>query len=133
MLPIGLRYFELKEFKCREGREYPDPTDTYSRGINPLLLAFCDELRHRCGFALHVNSGYRNPEYNAKIGGEKNSYHMLGCAADLSVAQYNEEDFQKMYKLAKEMFPPGLGYYPQKKFIHIDVRSGYDHLARWIL
>lgn len=133
MQVINLRYFSLEEFKCKEGQAFPDLNDIYSKGMSPLLLAMCDELRHRCGFALHVNSGYRNPEYNKKIGGEKNSFHMQGCAADLTPVPFNKENFQKMYKLAQQMFPPGLGYYPNNGFIHIDVRSGWDHLARWVL
>jgi len=33
---------------------------------------------------VHVNSGWRPREYNAKIGGAKNSYHVVGRAIDLA-------------------------------------------------
>jgi len=33
---------------------------------------------------LHINSGYRGPELNAKIGGSKTSAHMEGRAADFT-------------------------------------------------
>ena len=36
---------------------------------------------------LHINSGYRGPELNAKIGGAKTSAHMEGRAADFTCNQ----------------------------------------------
>ena len=32
-----------------------------------------------------INSGYRSPEVNKKVGGAPNSNHMTGCAADIKV------------------------------------------------
>ncbi|MDR3126298.1 MAG: hypothetical protein LBT92_01545 [Rickettsiales bacterium] len=34
--------------------------------------------------AVIVNRGYRDPEYNAKVGGQKTSPHLAGQAVDLS-------------------------------------------------
>lgn len=41
------------------------------------------QLRDTLGEPLSVNSGYRNPAYNASIGGAEWSRHMYGDAADL--------------------------------------------------
>ena len=49
--------------------------------------------------AIHVNSGYRNPEYNASVDGAKNSQHMLGCAADIQPA--NPSCFSRLVQVLK--------------------------------
>ncbi len=40
-------------------------------------------IRDETGGALNVNSGYRNPAYNASVGGATYSRHMYGDAADV--------------------------------------------------
>ena len=35
---------------------------------------------------IRINSGYRSPQLNQKIGGAANSNHLTGCAADIKVA-----------------------------------------------
>ena len=34
---------------------------------------------------IEINSGYRSPEVNRKVGGAPNSNHLTGCAADIRV------------------------------------------------
>ena len=41
---------------------------------------------------LYINSGYRNTEVNAKVGGVKNSFHTLGAAVDISIRNLNAHD-----------------------------------------
>ena len=38
------------------------------------------------GVPIIINSGYRSPQLNRKIGGAPNSNHMTGCAADIRVS-----------------------------------------------
>jgi hypothetical protein len=40
-------------------------------------------LRNKIGKPIIINSGYRSPELNARIGGAQNSDHMRGEAADI--------------------------------------------------
>lgn len=62
----------------------------YSRGNGDLI--FRGEVIHRLerlravfGRAVIVNSGYRDPRYNARVGGARRSQHMYGAAADIVV------------------------------------------------
>lgn len=51
------------------------------------LLSLCsalDYIRVLFHHPIIVNSGYRSPEHNAKIGGVSTSYHLSGSAADIT-------------------------------------------------
>jgi zinc D-Ala-D-Ala carboxypeptidase len=49
------------------------------------LANFLEEVRKVLGKPVMINSAYRGPEVNAKVGGSKASQHMVGCAADIRV------------------------------------------------
>ena len=42
-------------------------------------------MRSRAGRPILINSGYRSPQLNKKIGGVPTSNHLTGCAADIRV------------------------------------------------
>jgi hypothetical protein len=42
-------------------------------------------LRERSGGPVRINSGYRSPQLNKKVGGAPTSNHLTGCAADIRV------------------------------------------------
>ena len=57
------------------------------------LCGWLEELRKRYNAKygvgeepIRINSGYRSPQLNRKIGGAANSNHLTGCAADIKVA-----------------------------------------------
>ena len=50
------------------------------------LCGWLEELRKRSGTPIRINSGYRSPQLNRKIGGAATSNHLTGCAADIKVA-----------------------------------------------
>ena len=54
------------------------------------LRALCDNVlqpvRDHFGKPVRVNSGYRHPDVNAKVGGSKTSDHCKGMAADIEIA-----------------------------------------------
>ena len=70
-----------------------------------------------------VISGYRTPQTNARLrkrgkGAAKNSYHMQGMAVDIRLPGYKTAVLrQAAYKLKGG----GVGYYPHKRFVHVDV------------
>lgn len=54
--------------------------------IVPDFLDLLEELRMRVGFALPINSGYRSPEWNVRVGHSgEDGPHTTGKAADIRV------------------------------------------------
>ena len=49
------------------------------------LCGWLEALRERAGTPIIINSGYRSPQLNKKIGGVANSNHTTGCASDIRV------------------------------------------------
>ena len=47
-----------------------------------------ESVRALLGNPIHVNSGYRSPALNARVGGAPNSRHMTGLAADILCPQF---------------------------------------------
>jgi len=59
------------------------PDEPALAGLKALCAAVLDPLRDGTGAAIKVNSGYRGPQLNARIGGAKKSQHLEGKAADI--------------------------------------------------
>ncbi|PXF60098.1 MAG: peptidase M15 [Deltaproteobacteria bacterium] len=96
--------------------------------INQRLVDALQELRDLTGEPVRISSGYRCPEHNQAIGGATRSQHLLGTAADIVVIGMTPAE---MYRLAEDVEAfrnGGIGVYPDKGFIHVDVRDGR---ARW--
>ena len=53
------------------------------------LRVLCEEvlqpIREHYGMGVKVNSGFRHPDVNAKVGGSKTSDHCKGMAADIEI------------------------------------------------
>jgi len=107
----ALRYFKLSEFDC--------PGDEGSgNNMCPIFLQKLDNARHKAKIGFRINSGYRNPTHNTKVGGVKNSSHMnIPCnAADIHVKD-SRARFLILVSLMSEGFTRfGIG----KNFIHVD-------------
>ena len=54
------------------------------------LCQWLEVLRERSGGTVRINSGYRSPQLNRKIGGATNSNHLTGCAADIRVTGFEQ-------------------------------------------
>ena len=59
------------------------------------LCVWLEVLRARAGGTIRINSGYRSPQLNKKIGGVPTSNHLTGCAADIRV-----EDMEQLIRYA---------------------------------
>ena len=47
------------------------------------LCVWLEVLRNKVGHPIVINSGYRSPQLNRKVGGAANSNHLTGCAVDI--------------------------------------------------
>ena len=110
-------HFRVREFACRDG------TDEVK--IDPALVELLEQIRCAAGGAVTVNSGYRTPDYNARVGGARYSQHVQGTAADITVAGVSPLLAGQMaeYYLGSR---GGIGVY--QTFTHVDTRAGR---ARW--
>ena len=73
--------------------------------LNNLVLLvnnILDPLRELYGKQIHVNSGYRSPIVNRKIGGAINSQHIFGQAADITGD--SPEENEKLFNLIVNNF-----------------------------
>ena len=103
---------------------WPDfsPAEIACRGtgklrINEDALDKLQGLRTTLGKPMIVNSGYRSPEHNKRVGGAAQSMHLEGKAFDISMANHDPASFIAAARAAGFM---GIGTYPRSNFIHID-------------
>lgn len=78
-------------------------------------------LHSKFGKQLTINSAYRPPAYNASVGGATNSYHMKGHALDVTWNGFNSSQMEEFIVMAKACGFTGIGRYPHKSFVHIDI------------
>lgn len=118
--------FSFDEFACRSGAKFS------SEAIeNILVLAQQLEVIREAagGVSIKVNSGYRSPAHNKKIGGAKNSQHTKGKAADIVISGMKpSETADLIERLIDEgkILEGGVGRYA--RFTHYDIRGVK---ARW--
>ena len=72
-----------------------------------------------------IHSGYRCKDYNARVGGTRNSQHVNALAADISIKGIEPK---LIYKFLSETFPNNFGFGLYKDFVHMDARH---KKARW--
>ena len=91
--------------------------------IQPRALDALQDVRGRLGVPMVINSGYRSPRYNERIGGATRSKHVQGIAFDVSMT--NQPDVKRFYRLALAAGFRGFGFYPpgEGEFMHIDLRT----------
>lgn len=81
------------------------------------------KVTERMGKTLTLNSAYRSPEYNARIGGASSSKHMSGLAVDVSMSGLSDDDIRQFIRIASQEGFLGIAYYPGNNFTHIDLGS----------
>lgn len=117
--------FYLDEFMCR------DKSDVSLEVFNNILKLAeqMQIIRDFVGESITINSAYRSPSYNKKIGGAKHSQHKLGKACDFTVkgfTPYEVADVMENLMQDGTIINGGLGEYDT--FTHYDVRN---KPARW--
>lgn len=99
--------------------------------IAPGLFDLVAALRERLetSAVVQVISGYRSPATNASLharsgGVASHSLHMSGQATDLRIAGV---DLTRLRDAAWALQGGGVGFYPQSRFVHVDV----GRVRRW--
>ena len=107
-------HFKVREFACGDGSD--------AILVAPRLVMVLESIRTHFGSAVVINSGYRTPQYNAKVGGVTDSQHCYGTAADIVVRGKTPA---QVAAYARQLMPDwgGVGVYAKKGFTHIDVRE----------
>lgn len=124
LIPAGIHWpdeethFNLAEFRCRCGH------CTFST-VAQRLIVVLEAIRQKTG-PLHIASGIRCKEHNARIGGAARSKHVpefnngIGIAADVVARNKSPEDLAILG--ARELGNDGgIGVY--SGWVHFDVRS----------
>lgn len=107
-------HFTGTEMACKDGtKEY-----MYA----PELMRVLENIREHFNKPVIINSGYRTPEWNTKVRGAKNSYHMKGMAADIVVKGVSTK---QVAEYANEIMKNHGGVIRYTNFVHVDVREGY--------
>ena len=104
--------FKVSEFACRDGSD--------AVLVAPRLVMVLQTIRDHFGAAVTINSGYRTPQYNTKVGGVTDSQHCYGTAADIVVKGQKPA---AVAAYARKIMPDwgGVGVYDS--FTHIDIRE----------
>ena len=100
------RNFSLEEFVKSETAKKYNIDNTPPQNVINNIVSLCgvlQNIRDKYGKPININSGYRCPKLNSKVGGSKTSQHMNGSAADISVGsvKQNKELFDFIVKMAK--------------------------------
>jgi uncharacterized protein YcbK (DUF882 family) len=100
--------FTAREFQSRCGSD--------RIVIHPALVELLQALRAHFRRPVSINSGYRSPEHNRKIGGAAKSLHMDGRAADIVVSGIAPAE---VARVARELGAGGVKAY--STWVHVDV------------
>ena len=91
------------------------------------FLAKLDEARELANIPFKINSAYRSPEHNAKIGGKPNSSHLRGLAVDISV-----KDSRTRFIILDALIRVGFNRIGiADTFIHVDDDKEKDGFVIW--
>lgn len=105
------RYFSLDEFRCKH---------CLQNLIDHVFVTELDDLRHHLGFPLVISSGYRCPDYNAKVSTTgRTGPHTTGRAVDIAVSHTRAYDVLQAAMMMK-FTGIGINQKGSSRFIHID-------------
>ena len=99
------------------------PGEAEIENLKQLAEKVLQPVRDAYGQGVKVNSGYRHPEVNAKVGGSKTSDHCKGQAADIEIPGVANADLAKWItenldftQVILEFYTPGI---PDSGWVHV--------------
>lgn len=84
-----------------------------------MLMVAVDHLRGVMDVPFPINSGYRTPARNRRVGGAPGSFHVKGLAIDISTKHMTTEQRMKLVINARKMGFRGIGI--ARTYIHLDM------------
>lgn len=117
----GIKYFVPKEF------DSPDLPGS-GEGMKFGFVKKLDILRDECGFPLAVESGIRTPKHNKDVGGEDDSAHLTGEAADIRCINSRTRYIILANAIRLGFSRIGIG----DTFIHLDDSTTLDPRVCWL-
>lgn len=122
--------FTLSEFLA--AGDIMQPSEAHIQNLEALCVLALEPLRAALGRPLQITSGYRSPKHNEKIGGATGSPHTAGIAADIAVGN---GDAMVLAAAIASKIPAigGIGVYPGRGFIHVDIRPRIGGKPTWWL
>lgn len=119
-----MKYFTIEELSHTNSGLDNTPGEVEIENLTFLTEEVLDVARGAYGKPIHINSGYRSPKVNKKVGGVSTSQHVRGQAADIDAGSIEEN--KKLFKIIKN-----LGKYDQlineHNFSWIHVSYTKDH------
>lgn len=112
---MSLKFFKPEDFACRCGR-----SECEAPLIDMITALKLDGLRLEFGEPMIVDSGSRCQHQNQRVGGEKNSQHLLGKAVDIRCP--DGLYLRRLLLLAIKHGFTGIGI--KTHMMHLDTRMG---------
>ena len=99
------------------------PSQAIISNLQVLALSVLQPVRDHFARGVKVNSGYRSPEVNAKVGGSRTSDHCKGMAADIEIPGVPNHELASWIRdnlsytqLILEFYTPGV---PDSGWVHV--------------
>jgi hypothetical protein len=103
------------------------PPQEITSNLQALAVHVLQPVRDHYGKGVKVNSGYRSPDVNAKVGGSKTSDHCKGMAADIEIPGVPNAELAEWIRsnllftqVILEFYTQGV---PDSGWVHVS----YDH------
>lgn len=106
------KHFKVREFACKDGSKVVM--------ISRILVEILEKLREKIGEEIYINSGFRTPTHNKKVGGAALSYHQFGMAADIRAKTKTPKE---LYSILDQMMDGWGGLELHETFVHVDTRD----------
>ncbi len=92
------------------------------------FLAKLDNARVIADIPFIINSAWRSPEHNKKVGGKPNSSHLKGLAVDIKIENSRQRFIVLQALIAAGFTRIGIA----KTFIHVDGDNEKDPRVTWL-
>ena len=118
-----MKHFTIKELIETSTGLLNVPMQPEKNNLIELVDNVLDPLREMYGGPIRVNSGYRSPIVNKRVGGVATSHHVMGTCADITAGSSKENEI--LFNLIKNNFKfrqliDELNY----KWIHVEYLDG---------